>query len=257
MSIEPLPIRNTFSVAGCSGYCTRCGEEHSLPQEPALDYCLELMQELEEKGRIDLFASDESADPRFSIDFLFGKALGQMFGVMAYRDANGAFGAMRAFSGQYNSAWELDGWAPPVFDTQEFDSICGDVERTIKEHGRQIDQLALDDPSRMELVKQRKSMSQDLMKEIHSLYHLTNFRGETRPLFEIYQGNNGIPSGTGACCAPKLLQYAAKNNLTPLGIAEFYWGKENKSATRHHGCFYQSCSKCKPIMGFMLCGLDE
>ena len=87
---------------------------------------------------------------------------------------------------------------------------------------------------------------------------LTNFRGETKPLNDIFQDKNGIPTGTGDCCAPKLLNFAVKNNLTPLGLAEFYWGKENKSATRQHGRFYQSCtSKCQPILGFMLCGLDE
>jgi hypothetical protein len=252
-----LTRENDFPEMACSGYCARCGEEHSLPQGPAIDYCLELMREMEGKKRIDLLASDQEADPRFSIDYLFGKARGHMFGGMVYRDANGTLGSMPAFSGQYNSVWEVDGWAPPLFDVREFETLCGDVERTVKEHGRQIEKLAVDDPSRKLLVRKRKSMSQDLMKEIHSMYKLKNFRGKTRPLVELFQGNNGIPSGTGACCAPKLLNYAAQNNLTPLGIAEFYWGRENKSASRHHGCFYQSCTtKCRPILGFMLCGLD-
>lgn len=250
--------KNTFSEVACSGYCAQCGEEHSLVQGPTIDYCLELMQELEAKKRIDLLASEKEADPRFSIDYLFGKALGQMFGVMAYRDATGALGIMRAFSGQYNGVWEVDGWAPPLFDIREFETTCKDVERTIKKHGRQIEHLKPDDPARKKILRKRRSLSQNLMKDIHSLYQLTNFRGETKPLNDIFQDKNGIPTGTGDCCAPKLLNFAAKNNLTPLGLAEFYWGKENKSATRQHGQFYQSCkSKCQPILGFMLCGLDE
>jgi tRNA pseudouridine32 synthase/23S rRNA pseudouridine746 synthase len=64
--------------------------------------------------------------------------------------------------------------------------------------------------------------------------------------------------GVGECCAPKLLNYAALNGLKPLGLSEFYWGKENKSGTRKHGEFYPACAeKCQPILGFMLCGIKE
>ena len=96
------------------------------------------------------------------------------------------------------------------------------------------------------------------MQDIHSLYLLTNFHGETANLYQVYADQNGIPTGTGDCCAPKLLNYAAKNRLIPLGIAEFYWGRENRSGSRRHGAFYSSCKeKCEPILGFMLCGLDH
>lgn len=247
-----------YSSPACSGYCAACGKEHMLGHGMARDYCLELMRELDEKKRIDLSASDQNADPRFSTDYLFGKARGQMFGVMVYRDTNETVGALRGFSGQYNGLWEVDGWVPPLFDVQEFENISKDTERTIKEHGRRIEQLQHDDSSRQKLIRIRKSLSRNLMKEIHSLYECTNFRGETKSLDEVFHGDKGIPTGTGDCCAPKLLNYAAKNSLTPLGLAEFYWGRANKSATRHHGRFYQSCeSKCKPILGFMLCGLEE
>ena len=96
------------------------------------------------------------------------------------------------------------------------------------------------------------------MRDIHSLYRLTNFRGETTTLDEAFIGDSGIPTGTGDCCAPKLLHFAAQNDLRPLGISEFFWGKENISGEHHHGSFSSSCvEKCRPILGFMLCGLDE
>jgi hypothetical protein len=96
------------------------------------------------------------------------------------------------------------------------------------------------------------------MQDIHRLYTLTNFRGELRPLTEAFTASGGIPTGTGDCCAPKLLNQAIQKCLLPLGMAEFYWGRENSSQTRHHGRFYPSCdTKCTPILGFMLCGLDE
>ena len=93
------------------------------------------------------------------------------------------------------------------------------------------------------------------MKKLHDLYELQNFKGEKKPLAEFFKDTNGIPTGAGDCCAPKLLNHAARNNLRPLGIAEFYWGKTNHSNTREHSQFYSCCvSKCQPILGFMLCG---
>jgi hypothetical protein len=107
-------------------------------------------------------------------------------------------------------------------------------------------------------MNRRKQLSQRWMQEIHTLYSLSNFRGQKRPLNEVFTGTGGIPTGTGDCCAPKLFNQAVKENLQPLGLTEFYWGRENASQTRQHGRFYPSCaSKCAPILGFMLCGLDE
>lgn len=95
------------------------------------------------------------------------------------------------------------------------------------------------------------------MQDIHSLYRLHNFRGEQCSLFDLFGDTNGIPTGTGDCCAPKLLNLAARNGLQPLGLAEFYWGKTNKSASRQEGYFYPACQdKCGPILGFLLCGLE-
>ena len=95
------------------------------------------------------------------------------------------------------------------------------------------------------------------MRDIHALYRLRNFRGQVAGLEEIFPPGMGIPTGTGDCCAPKLLQYAAEHELLPLGLAEFYWGRKNASKTRRQGYFYPSCQiKCQPILGFMLCGLE-
>ena len=96
------------------------------------------------------------------------------------------------------------------------------------------------------------------MRAIHDLYRLQNFHSQRAGLEEIFAAKKGVPTGTGDCCAPKLLQYAALHNLTPLALAEFYFGRENRSGTRQHGCFYPSCrTKCYPILGFMLCGAEQ
>ena len=245
------------ALISCSGYCVLCGTEHSLYENLARHACRELMEKLESMQRIDFLSSDSNADPHFSTDYLFGEARGQMFGVLVYQDSNKSILTLKAFSGQYNGIWEVAGWAPPLFDVGKVNKISYKVEKEIKQIGNQIADLPDDSTQKEKLKKQRKLISQKLMRDIHSLYSVTNFRGETRSLYEVLIGPQGLPSGTGDCCAPKLLNYAAKHDLRPLGLAEFYWGKENKSDSRQHGQFYPSCEdKCGPILGFMLCGLE-
>lgn len=244
--------------AGGSGWCAACGAEHAFARGPAYEHAVLLMRELEEKERIDLEVPTAEADPRFATDYLFGAARGQMFGVMVCKDQGGNHRVLRAFSCQYNGEWEVEGWVGPLFDVTAFKALTCDVEKRIKELGAEMARRDGHGQAAEKLRRQRKELSRQLMKEIHALYLVTNFRGETRPLAEVFNGSGGIPTGTGDCCAPKLLHHAAQNNLTPLGIAEFYWGRENRSGTRQHGRFYSACKeKCAPILGFLLCGLEK
>jgi hypothetical protein len=251
-------LETNHIVKSCSGYCHRCNKEHYLTEGIARRHCLDLMNELEKNKRVDLLCEEAKADHRFSTDYLFGKARGQMFGVMVCRDQKGAETVRRAFSGQYNGFWNIAGWVPPLLSTEKFDDLVFDKDKKIKALGKQIALLPVDASRVPVLKKKRKILSQKLMQDIHRLYRVNNFSGETCSLPDAFSEGRGIPTGTGDCCAPKLLNYAAQNGLTPLGLAEFYWGKENKSGTRKHGRFYPSCEdKCRPILGFMLCGLGK
>ena len=65
--------------------------------------------------------------------------------------------------------------------------------------------------------------------------------------------NKKPPAGAGECAAPKLLQFALKNNLKPISIAEFWWGNPTKDQLKKHLHFYPACqSKCQPILEYML-----
>lgn len=243
-------MSNTF------GFCKKCGVSHYLGEGNAREFALGLMKELEAEKRID-FDSDK-VDERFSTEYVFGKARGQMFGVLECENTEGEKVFLKAFSCQYNGAWEVEGWVSPLFDLKKYDELVLPVDFGIKRLGREIDLLPEDSFKRKVLIYQRREMSQNLMKDIHDLYELNNFCGEECSIYDAFLYDKGIPTGCGDCCAPKLLNAAARQNLKPLGLVEFYWGKENKSMTREHGEFYSCCeSKCQPILGFMLCGLDR
>lgn len=110
-----------------------------------------------------------------------------------------------------------------------------------------------------ELKAERKKKSGLLQLELFGQYSFLNFEGKTKNLATIFSVDETQPppSGAGECTAPKLLQYAIQHDITPIGIAEFWWGKSPASEIRLHKHFYPACrSKCHPILQHMLCGLD-
>jgi tRNA pseudouridine32 synthase/23S rRNA pseudouridine746 synthase len=247
------------TISAC-GFCIACKTVHSIGIGNSRKYALELMAQLEEFQRLDSLPGtnpqSQIPNPQYSTDYLFGAARGQMFGVLECEDRSGNTVVLKAFSCQYDGEWLIDGWVPPILDPKQFYDLIAEPDRQINIRTRALRGMEKSDLAYKKLSDERKALSQQLMKEIHALYRLTNFHGETRPLTEILSGN--IPMGVGECCAPKLLNYAALHGLKPLGLSEFYWGKENKSGTRQHKQFYPACvEKCQPILGFMLCGAEE
>lgn len=242
----------------CQSRCNACKAPHSLPMEPARAAAEKLMQMLHKHKRINYERNVDKTDNGLSTDFLYGHARGKMFGVLVCEKDTGEQIILKAFSGQYNGRWEVDSWVPPLFAPHHFEMLNTPSEKLIKALGIKMEAPGITLEQRLHLKKERKTLSQKLMKQIHALYRLNNFRNQQCLLSDLFPDNHGIPTGTGDCCAPKLLNFAATNNLQPLGLAEFFWGKTNRSATRHQGEFYPACEdKCGPILGFLLCGLKS
>ncbi|WP_263971658.1 hypothetical protein [Leptolyngbya ohadii] len=109
----------------------------------------------------------------------------------------------------------------------------------------------------LELKRQRKERSRHLQAQLYTAYHLTNFAGETASLESLMPAGY-LPTGTGDCCAPKLLHYAAANGLRAIALAEFWWGEPSADGGKVPGEFYGACTeRCQPIMGFLLSGLPN
>ena len=114
--------------------------------------------------------------------------------------------------------------------------------------------IAIGDSKMLMLKKQRRELSRTLQTQMHNAYVLTNFAGETRSLRELIT-EGAMPTGMGDCCAPKLLHYAAIHDLTPLAMAEFWWGLPSADGYKIQGEFYGACvERCQPLMGFLLSG---
>ncbi|WP_427162876.1 pseudouridine synthase [Aliinostoc sp. HNIBRCY26] len=112
--------------------------------------------------------------------------------------------------------------------------------------------IATADTRIQELKQKRKAISRQLQTQMHAAYSLMNFLGQSLSLQQLMP--NGLPTGTGDCCAPKLLHYAATHGLKPLAMAEFWWGTSHQDKVQ--GEFYGACAeRCQPLMGFLLSGL--
>ena len=111
----------------------------------------------------------------------------------------------------------------------------------------------------LKLKRLRKTKSADLQQYLFEQYQFLNSKKETKSLNQLFseKNNQNIPAGAGECAAPKLLQYAFLNDLEPLAMAEFWWGKSPNKEIRKHQQFYPSCQgKCKPILNHMLSGIE-
>ena len=107
-----------------------------------------------------------------------------------------------------------------------------------------------------DLKTKRKEKSVSLQQGLFSHYRFLNIQGEEKNLHEIFK-NTPKPSGAGECAAPKLLQFAFMNQLKPIALTEFWWGKSPASAVRRHRQHYHACmGKCKPILTHMLAGME-
>ena len=202
---------------------------------------------------------------------------GKMFGVLVVEmddvggmmddgRRKGRIGFLAAYSGLLEGRNDWDYFVPPVYDAQQPDGYFKTKEREISEL---VHLTGGQTPCEGRLTEGLSpcEMSQNLQEWLFHQYQLLNARGEVKDLVDIWQDYYDRPKlrnkyplppgGTGDCCAPKLLQYAYQRGLKPICMAEFWWGNSTKTELRQHLNYYPACSgKCKPILSWMLQGLD-
>ena len=190
---------------------------------------------------------------------------GKMFGVLVVKEHEKWNGEneegiyfIAAFSGQLGGECEVDYFVPPIYNVM--------TSRYFQEEQRRIEGL-------FEQKEERKMRSEALQNWLFEQYQCKNAKGEEKTVMQIFKDyyaahtlkteniernaqKHHIPSGTGECCAPKLLQYAYMHHLEPICMGEWWLGDSPKNEVRHEGVFYPAChNKCRPILSFMLQGL--
>jgi len=166
----------------------------------------------------------------------------------------GEYGLLIAYSGVINGLKdEAHYFVPPIYDLANPDDFYLQEDEAISALNRQIAECT--DATTIGMLKQqRKEMSLALQLKIFRHFNFLNARGEYKNVVDIFQeAKRGLPpGGTGECAAPRLLQEAYRQGLTPIALAEFWYGRSPKAFRRVHGQFYPSCiEKCSPILSYM------
>ncbi len=149
-----------------------------------------------------------------------------------------------------------------VFSTQlNHESARQNIElkQLIKSWSSKIDVMTQELYAEVTSLKnERATLSAKLQLQLFESYTFLNQFGEESSLLDVFSETvlQKPPSGAGECAAPKLLQYAFLNQMKPICMAEFWWGKSPASEIRVHQQFYPACrGKCEPILNHMLKGI--
>jgi len=248
-------LASTPPSLSCSGYCRDCATVHVLPSEQAIPHATRLMDALRKHQRLDFEQELINADPRLHTDWLYSDMRGKMFGVLVCLDSDGNEVILKAFSSKYNGLRTIAGWVDPLVDPILFDATIEAGNQLIHPLTLQINALEKNDLEAKKLMEERKIVSRPILEKLLALYTVHNFNNEQRSIQAAFDSSKKMPIGTGDCCAPKLINHAAKQGLTPISIAEFFWGKPLASGERTEGHFYPACAeRCEPLLGYMLCG---
>jgi tRNA pseudouridine32 synthase / 23S rRNA pseudouridine746 synthase len=186
-------------------------------------------------------------------------AKGAMYGILICRDRSGAAVVLKAFSGQASAPPAVAEWVPPLFDPVAAESALAKNDNAIHELTHKI---ALSDAAvaGTNLRMQRKLLTEESLRAFYDLYRFPCIDGSVKifsDLFPLYRKGGWLPpSGTGDCCAPKLLGYAFSHGLFPVSMAEFYYSLSSRTGQRVHKGFYPPCNeRCGLVLPAML-GID-
>ncbi|MUP14217.1 pseudouridylate synthase [Ancylomarina euxinus] len=196
------------------------------------------------------FISSESQG--WKHDFRIQK--GKMFGILVVQKEDCTYSYLGTVSGKLQGNTICDKFVPSTFDDSIDDFFINRGMTELTEIGNQIKKAKK--PSEISLlIENRKQKSFALQQRLFENYQFLNFSGIEKNVLQIFESSShgNPPAAAGECAAPKLLQYAFKNRLKPIALAEFWWGNSIKNQEREHKLFYPACkNKCRPILEYML-----
>ena len=178
----------------------------------------------------------------------------KMFGVLVVQKKDGGYCYLGSVSGKLSDNVVFKKLIPSVFN----ESVGGFfIDRGMKELGEITIKMKSSEKNVdvLSLKKERKQKSIGLQKRLFENYHFLNISGEQKNILEIFkQSSHGFPpAASGECAAPKLLQYAIKNQLKPIALTEFWWGSSMENKDREHKSYYPSCkNRCRPVLEYIL-----
>lgn len=199
---------------------------------------------------------------------------GKTLGILVCHDADGNEIVLKAFSGQLRGQWIAEGFVPPPLNTERYSAVVLQNDAQIHHLSGQI--MSAESEHRLLLAKnkallagqpktatrtnpavaaqrkvlslkaERRALSRQSLAAIYALFRIHCIDGSTKTFRDIF-GDALPPTGTGECCAPKLLDHAFARGLRPVSLYEW------QACT---GEYVAPCEqKCRPLLIAML-GLE-
>ena len=241
------------------------------PQELARHYCLEFISGIEDGSIILKQVTKESEERR---------GHGVMIGALVCTDAAGQRVVLHAVSGISVEASMAGGPStssgsagvgepvepppdkiivPPIASPQQLEKARAKNDKKIHELTDLINRAGpelVEGPQAQDLIKQRTALTDESLRNVFDLYEFTRFDRTKISLNQIIAEHGGKlpPTGTGDCCAPKLLSYAFSHGLTPVSMDEVFYGRDTPN--KKNGTSYLPCDeRCGYILPWIL-GLE-
>ena len=238
------------------------------PQELARHYCMEFISGIED-GSIILKQISRESEER--------KGHGVMIGALVCADTAGHRIVLHAVSGisveamyvvpepvkgvtstSSGTAEQQHIIVPPLATPQQIEKALAKNDKKIHELTEEINHIAARVvPEPVEgLIKQRTALTDESLRNVFDLYEFTRFDGKKITLNQIIEAHDGKlpPTGTGDCCAPKLLSYAFEHGFTPISMDEVFYGRD--TSNKKNGTSYPPCDeRCGYILPSIL-GLE-
>lgn len=229
------------------------------PEDEALAVCRDMRAHLED-GILELRELTKASATR--------GGQGVMLGAAVCVDRTGKRIILKTVSGIRNELHPARGlrdpdavYVPPVVSLEavnaalfandaEIHRLTADIKR-LKALRKRSDGR-FENPSEKEtaLIRRRARLTSESLKKVYALYSFACADGKTRSLNSICSGKLP-PTGTGDCSAPKLLHYAFSHGLTPVSMAEVFYGGDTTKKTC--GASYPPCDeRCALILPAML-----
>ena len=152
---------------------------------------------------------------------------------------------------------------PPIVSPEQIEKALEKNDKEIHEITNKINAFTVPEPVEGPQLKERRTqLTTESLLNVFSLYTFTRFDGKKITLNEIIALHGGRlpPTGTGDCCAPKLLSYAFEHNLIPLSMDEVFYGKDspNKKCGQSYPPCDERCGYILPsILGLEILYRDE
>ena len=231
------------------------------PQELARHYCMEFISSIEDGSIILQQISQESEERR---------GHGVMIGALVCVNDAGERVVLHAVSGisvvpvvpepVEEHPYPHKIIVPPLVSPKEIENALAKNDKKIHELteaiATEVVPEPVEGPSKKELQEQRTALTTESLLNVFSLYTFTRFDGKKIMLNEIIKehGDRLPPTGTGDCCAPKLLSYAFEHDLTPISMDEVFYGRDTPN--KKNGTSYPPCDeRCGYILPWIL-GLE-